>query len=119
MDATSEIDPRLLARLDREVRRVRAAPDLTDALGECSKQFQLWDIDREELELEPARLDRLERTRPWESLGDGFQAIAADCTREVVRLVPASSLAGKGFETFQTLKRVVLAKPYKAADRAE
>lgn len=111
-----DFDRKLIEKLSRGAGRTRAAPDLSGPLGECSKQFQLWDVLREELDLIPARLDRIERARPLEAAGPGFQAIAADCTKEFVRLAPASELARRGYDTFRAMKRLVLKKPYKTGD---
>jgi hypothetical protein len=113
-----EADPGLLDRASREPRRSREQPaDVGGALANCSKQFQLWDVDREVFEPAFPRLEPLERPRPLDALGEGFgfTAVAADCTREVARFVPGSALAGKGYAAFRALRKIALRRPYKTA----
>ncbi len=118
-DSTAVVDKLLLQRLGREVRSgAFARPDaVTDALAHCSKQVQLWNIERRELEVGHVKRERAagwEWTAPaGEAAKSAFAMVVDDGTRAMRAFVGASVMAKKGFLGFRALKRVAVRKPYK------
>lgn len=111
-------DGALLNRLERREVKARREqpPEVSEALGHVSKQFQLWNIRRQEVEVEEVRREPVEVAHdPMGALGPGSRRTLAEATRALAGFVPASALAKKGFVGFRALKRLVLGRPYKPA----
>jgi hypothetical protein len=112
-----EADERLLARVNRAPKGERAQPsEVGDALKTCSKQFQLWDVKREELDAERPKGEPVLEAgapRPIEAAGPKFERVLSESTHAMTQFVAASVVARKAFVGLRALKRQALRKPYK------
>jgi hypothetical protein len=115
---TSPTDEALLRRVLRDPVEGAGQPaDVSQALEQAGKQFQLWNIRRQEIEpsdLAAVKRERIERIDPVAaSSSSEVKNVLAEATKALSKFVPASALAKKGFTGFKALKRVVINKPYK------
>jgi hypothetical protein len=116
-EALASVDAELLARVNHVPGSVRKTPEaVTAALGHCSKQFQLWDVKREEISLPRVKGERIERQHPIQAAGEKFEKVLAEATHAMTRFSSSSELAKKGFTGYRALKRVALNRPYKSQD---
>jgi hypothetical protein len=114
------IDARLVAKLGGEGggrRTYPRPPDVGDALGHASKQFQLWDVPREAMTPD-ARLEHPERPRFAAVAPRPLERIAPEPTLAMAAFVPASVAAAKAFRGFRALVRVAMTRPFARGDRA-
>lgn len=105
----------LLRRAEREIKRVReVVPEVEASLESPSKQFQLWDVEREVLEVGHVKREPIDLQRAARALAPPPEEERAQApSRALARFVPASALARRGFAGFKALRRTALGKPYK------
>lgn len=128
--APAAAEQALLRRLGLEPRAARERPaDLAEALDHCSRQFQLWEVQREVIDDAAAGRVKREPVVPprgssdsaakglMDLLPSSLGATAGEATRALARFAGASVLARKGFTGYRALRRLALTKPYKPAER--
>ena len=109
------IDPAMAKRIERSNVRDRSRPAaVDDALSRASKQFQLWDVERQVAPADkagriPVEFPRFRKEAPPSSLTLPRLRSSAAFAQSIL----ASASAKKAFRGFRALIRQVFTKPFR------